>query len=634
MQGTRTHIFWDAPFGLRHLVPWLIKFGYPPSPYEKTAQGEKPNPLEIVFTGAGSLLPSDLPDNIICICIGAEPDRRTKYFLQTPIAPRALAHLLAHLRCPEKIYSYKPGIPSDFMEIIPWLDSLNTGNAAIYLPELFQYIDDEKADTAIFPILTDKIQTLLQQSPDLILLGLEQGGVRTRIICARKAGQLVPKEALPLLLELLDKSHVPDESETLIRAIGMFSAPSARECLEREALGEDTVRALAAIESLGKNHTDPETLRLLSSLIDHKEPIIAADAANALAATDTEASHEALAEHLHPEDALVRKTVATLLVRAGKKALLPVSRAMEKGSPPERIIAALILGHMGLSEAIDPLCGQLRHPDANVRFSVCEALGRIASKKTFLPLIAALGDSNQDVVCSAITGLNYQHPKTGANAVRQTMAARPRIKSTLIAAIAAMQATDLFLGLSDDRKTAKAIIQAAAESRNPSLLHRFLKACASMENPVTRQGCESILRKAIEEIPSERPRILVTDDSPTMRRFYETLLPQYGYTVETARDGLNALTRLQTDPSRFVLVLTDLNMPNKNGIELSISIREKMGTELPILMVSTETMENQKKTALQAGVTAFLRKPFTTEKLIAQIRSLLNPDKKKRKESS
>ncbi|TWI73284.1 HEAT repeat protein [Desulfobotulus alkaliphilus] len=633
MQGTRTHIFWDAPFGRRHLIPWLIKFGYPPSPREKTIREEDPAPLEIVFTGAGSLLPSDLTDNTIRICIGAEPDKKTNFFLQTPIAPRALAHLLANLRHPEKICCYTPGIPSDFMEIIPWLDSLNTGNAAIYLPELFQYIDGKRADTAVIPLLTDKIQTLLEKNPDLLLLGLEQGGLRTKIICARTAGQLDLKEALPLMLNLLHKSQIPDESETLIRAIGMFSTPAARECLKEEATGEDTVRALAAIESLGKNHASPETFRLLSSLIDHAEPIRAADAASALAATDTEAAYEALAEHLHPEDALVRKVVATLLVRAGKKAVLPVSRTMDKGSPQEKIMGALILGYMGLEEAIGPLCGQLRHPDASVRFSVCEALGRIASEKTFIPLTAALEDSNQDVVCAAITGLNYQHPKTGANAVRQAMAARPQRKSTLIAAIAAMQAIDLFLGLSEDRKTTKAIVQTAAESRNPLLLHRFLKACASMENPITRQGCEAMLRKAIEEIPPERPRILVADDSPTMRRFYETLLPQYGYTVETARDGLNALTRLQTDPARFALVLTDLNMPNKNGIELSMSIREKIGTDLPILMVSTETLENQKTIALQAGVNAFLSKPFTTEKIIARIRSLLHPDKKKKKES-
>ncbi|MCW7754521.1 response regulator [Desulfobotulus sp. H1] len=627
MQEPKVHIFWESPLGREHLSLWLKKLGYSPAPFSPSAyRNQTTADAPIIFSGPGHELPAALPGNTQNIHIGREPGKATRLFLKTPVAPRALAHLLAHLDHPEKIHAYSPGIPTDFMDMIPWLDTLTPRNAPILLPELFQYLDDRKADTAILPLLTEKVQVLLNSSPELILLGLEQGGYRTRRICARTAGSIRLNKALPILMHLLTDTDNSEEGEILIRALGHFPDAMVRRVLHKEALGEDTLRALAAIECLGAIHRDNDSIALLSDLIEHPEGIRAVNAANALAAAGTPEGYTALAAHLHPDDAVVRKEVATLLVRGGEKAIQPIIQAMKTASTPGRVIGCLILGYTGLTEAIDSLCIQLRHKDANVRFSACEALGRIPSEKTFLPLSAALEDTNADVVCAAITGLNLQHPKTGARAVRQALLAHPHRSSTLIAAMAAMQATALFIGLSEDRKLTLSIIKTAAESRNTRLLHRFLEACSSIPHSATRQGCEHILRKAIDEIPAERPRILVTDDSPTMRRFYETLLPQYGYTVETARDGLNALARIQPDPSRFALLLTDLNMPNKNGIELTRLVREELGQEFPILMVSTETLESQKKAAFEAGVTAFLSKPFTTADLVWHIRKLLRSE--------
>jgi CheY-like chemotaxis protein/HEAT repeat protein len=620
MQAPKAHIFWNAPFGQRHLTLWLKTFGYQVFP-EKNPYVPHMGPDDVLFLGPDVPVPEAISSHPLRIGLGRPLDG-SPFCLKMPTAPRVLAHLLKNLHTPERITDYTPGIPADFIDIIPWLGTLDASNSDVHIPELFQYIDDPKADTAILPVLTDRIQALLRSIPELILLGLEQGGGRTRTLCARMAGTLAEEEALPLLLSLLHVSEHADETEALIRALGAFSHPEARKQLHREIQGQDTLRSLAAIESLAQK-ADTRDIALLSRLISHPETLIAVDAAGALAAIGSPDAYTALASHLHPEDALVRKVVATLLAQAGEKALLPLMAAMRRANDQERIIGALVLGHMGLPQALDCLCEQLRHPNASVRFSACEALGRIPSEKTFFPLSAALEDPNQDVVCAAITGLNHQHPQSGIQAVRQSMTVNPQAHSTLVAAIAAMQATHLFLGLSQDRKLARDIVQAAAQSQNRRLLHRFLEASAHISDPGTRQGCEALLRQAIREIPPDRPRILVVDDSPTMRRFYETLLPQYGYAVETARDGLDALNRLRPDPTRFSLVLTDLNMPNKNGIELTRALREEMGTPLPILMVSTETLENQEKSARNAGINAFLRKPFTAKDLAHNLASLL-----------
>lgn len=617
MHGSTVHIFWNAPIGKQHLALWLERLGFVPVRQEATLLC----PGHLVFIGFPPSELPEIPPEILRIGAG-RPLKDSPFFLKTPIAPRALAHMLSNLRCPEKIMAYLPGVPSDFLEILPWLDTLTRSNADIHLPELFQYIDSKKADVAILPLLTDKIQALLEKKPNLILLGLEQGKVQTRTLCARMAGKLALEEALPLLLTLLDRDCPAEEKETLIRALACFAHPEARIRLHREALGMDTLRSLAAIESLDQDATDAD-IALLDTLIAHPEALRAAGAAETLARIGSPRAYQALAHHLHPEDPLVRKTVTALLIRGGDPALAAILPLMRETGVQERINGSLILGNMGRSEALDGLCEQLRHTDANVRFSACEALGKLDTEATFFPLSAALDDPNQAVVCAAISGLNQRHPQTGTQALRQAISAHPDRYSTLVAAVAAMQATTLFLGLSQDRKLARDIVLAAAQSRNLRLLHRFLEACSRIVHTGTRRGCEALLKRAIEDIPPNRPRILVTDDSSTMRRFYETLLPQYGYAVETARDGLDALSRLKPDPDRFALVLTDLNMPNKNGIELTRELREELGLTLPVLMVSTETVKNQEKAAQSAGISAFLKKPFTAEALVEKLRILI-----------
>ncbi len=95
-----------------------------------------------------------------------------------------------------------------------------------------------------------------------------------------------------------------------------------------------------------------------------------------------------------------------------------------------------------------------------------------------------------------------------------------------------------------------------------------------------------------------------------------------GYVTVTADNGIDALEKLATNPGD--LVLTDLNMPQMDGIELVKNIRANEVYEgLPIIMITTESGELDKETAFEAGVTAFLIKPVTPKKLVEEIEKLL-----------
>jgi len=108
-------------------------------------------------------------------------------------------------------------------------------------------------------------------------------------------------------------------------------------------------------------------------------------------------------------------------------------------------------------------------------------------------------------------------------------------------------------------------------------------------------------------------RVLVADDSSTMRKIILRSLQAVGVPgAEEAGDGQEAIDMFKK--SEYDLVLTDWNMPNKNGLEVIREIRA-LNTTVPIIMVTTEAEKTRVLEAIQAGVSDYLVKPFTADTL-------------------
>ncbi len=108
-------------------------------------------------------------------------------------------------------------------------------------------------------------------------------------------------------------------------------------------------------------------------------------------------------------------------------------------------------------------------------------------------------------------------------------------------------------------------------------------------------------------------RVLVADDSSTMRKIIiRSLLAVGAPGAVEAADGNEALQLFK--PGEFDLVLTDWNMPGKNGLEVVQGIREQ-DTTVPIIMVTTEAEKGRVLQAIQAGVSDYLVKPFSADTL-------------------
>lgn len=113
--------------------------------------------------------------------------------------------------------------------------------------------------------------------------------------------------------------------------------------------------------------------------------------------------------------------------------------------------------------------------------------------------------------------------------------------------------------------------------------------------------------------------VLVVDDEPQIRRVLKTALVSKGYSVREARNGEEALEIVREE--RPDLVLLDMNMPGMDGLETCRELRRSL--DLPIIMLTVRSGEQDKVSALDAGADDYVVKPFGIEELLARMRAAL-----------
>lgn len=117
-------------------------------------------------------------------------------------------------------------------------------------------------------------------------------------------------------------------------------------------------------------------------------------------------------------------------------------------------------------------------------------------------------------------------------------------------------------------------------------------------------------------------KILIVDDSPTIRKLIGYILKKQEYIISEAEDGIDAMEKLGSLEADLVIV--DLNMPNMDGIQFVKCLRSNYyHMDTPVIMLTTTKDEDLKRDALQAGVNLFLNKPVQPNFLIYKVESLL-----------
>ncbi|MGK5093812.1 response regulator [Deltaproteobacteria bacterium TL4] len=118
-------------------------------------------------------------------------------------------------------------------------------------------------------------------------------------------------------------------------------------------------------------------------------------------------------------------------------------------------------------------------------------------------------------------------------------------------------------------------------------------------------------------------QILVVDDSEAVRNEVSGFLTNNGFSVSTAIDGKDGLSKLKSD-SEVKLVITDVNMPNMDGLTMSEKIRSDLGNQtVHILVLTTENDASMKQRGKAAKVKGWIVKPFNGPSALGPIRSIV-----------
>jgi two-component system chemotaxis response regulator CheY len=117
-------------------------------------------------------------------------------------------------------------------------------------------------------------------------------------------------------------------------------------------------------------------------------------------------------------------------------------------------------------------------------------------------------------------------------------------------------------------------------------------------------------------------KIMTVDDSSSVRQMVGLTLKDAGYAVVEGVDGRDALNKLKAAPTD--MVITDLNMPNMDGIELIRQLRTLPNFKFtPIIMLTTESQASRKQQGKAAGATGWIVKPFKPDQLLAVVKKVL-----------
>ena len=115
-----------------------------------------------------------------------------------------------------------------------------------------------------------------------------------------------------------------------------------------------------------------------------------------------------------------------------------------------------------------------------------------------------------------------------------------------------------------------------------------------------------------------KKNVLLVDDSSTARKIVRIYLKERGYNIIEAENGLDALEKMAyTD---IDVVITDLNMPMMNGMELISTLKKDVSSrDIPIIIITTEKEEDEKKKSIESGAQAYIMKPFRKNILFQEI---------------
>jgi CheY-like chemotaxis protein/HEAT repeat protein len=519
----------------------------------------------------------------------------------------------------------------DMIEQIMILTEVNDNKMTEAIPYLMDLYVTPVADNVVDEMIYHTLFDILPGQTEMIISGIKHNSERVCSLAVRRAGESVDEAALPSLIDLLNQNPSAEICSQILCALDNFDNPQIGTYLL--PLFHDSDYSVVAwamrITMKYKNEKTQDTLEKMI-ITGSEKSVETGDcelptlmAINHIASFADNRTSDLLISYIHHPIPMLRRTIISSLVSMGPQTLPALENCLSKGNKDERIMAANIIGLMGNRKGSDTLVAELEKGDKlseNLRFAIYESLGMIKSIRSVTALNDGLQEENELVLMAVITGLENLCNPGVINIITEIINKQDFQSNNILKAISSARAELLFSEIYKNEAAGEILINHLAAGKDKDTSDFFKNILEKIDNPKTENHI-SLLTK--EEKTAASLRIIAADDSKAMLYFYKGVAAEMGIDLTCAKDGKEALNFLKIDTD-FHMMITDLNMPNMDGVELTKEVRKFLpAIKLPILMATTETEKSQSGLAVLAGVNDFISKPFTREVLEAKIKEIL-----------
>lgn len=530
------------------------------------------------------------------------------------------AHLMAEIReniaarDPIKarlVLAYLENVDRDLREQV--LGAFRSADPDFAVPLLARFLAEHRDMASGLPLVREILAMKILARPELVGQAIRDPLTPSRATYIAMAGELRLETVVEDLIEGLLAATEIEEITQLIDTLGEIADPAAINSLSDFLYSGNRGLIIAATRALGKIGTPTAMLRLAERMgTDNQLDLLILDI---FAKVQDSISLDKLNEAMRSHYAHLRTYAKKTLVAIGAKAVPLLTENLLFDDADLRVHTLNVLGDIGDPAAISPIRKLLHnHPaDANVRFAAYEALGLLPLDRGGYVLTQGLSDPVEHVCIAAAKAIDRNFNELMAAGIKNLAGDLGEDARRIMKTVIGAQARNIFLSLVSD------------EAFQPMALHYLGKAHRDIRDffytVLKENGYSDLALKLLapeEPKAAERKRICAVDDSRMILNIYKSTLHELGFEPVLFEFPAGALEWLENDKPD--MVLTDLNMPDITGIDLTRGIRKKYSREeLPVVMVTTQNEINDNRAALEAGVNEIIHKPFTAETLKAAI---------------
>ncbi len=494
------------------------------------------------------------------------------------------------------------------------LSKVNNSFTVSYLIHLLEIVATLQIDDDEI-ILT--LQDMLIQKPDNLIYLFKNPQICNKIDVVDLATVMQSEAAVPYLVVMMNKETGKERLLSILEALGAIGSPEAINAVSEYLYSVDEELTYAAIEALNEIGT-PDAVealaRRLGSDIKIDTRII-----DIFVKIQDEHALGHLNEVMRKLDPHTRNYAKSKLIQIGQKVVPIILRNLECDDPEFIIHSLNILAVIGDKSAVNAIRQLLFNEpkNANIRFAAYEALGMLPLLKGVYILSDGLVDKDDIVRNAAAKAIEKNNNKILQAGITNLIKNDDENAKTIVAAFLNVEADSIFRNLFYDETFQKLAIEYLSHEAHPDIRAHF--------GAVLKQiGYEDIAKKINPAIQgdSKRLNISVVDDSRMLLKVYKSNLHAIGFDSKLYEFPASALEQIKNEKPD--VVITDLNMPEITGIELTAQLREKYSKEdLPIILITTQTDKDETQDAYDAGISGVIYKPFTKEQLKTKIEELV-----------